>query len=260
MAFSDSSALPSSKVTSSSSQSVIAPTPSDETPTGGDIFNGSFDIQANVEGDITSSAYYIGAGDIAGDLYAGQNGDPGNYAGGGVDQVFQTNITQMINAGDPYVVSVNNSMNALIDGPPAQAVQNWQQGVQTVVSGYNILGQSVPIGPGNAATGLQEFLAAAGNVGLDMGKAMGYAGASAAAGAVFIENLNFTAGALALTAAAGAISSVNDAVTTLESPLSANEQATVSMLRNGIASTLNHFTQAAESLGYGSGTNLPINP
>ncbi len=251
-------AAPNTNAAPSPSTQPGTPAPLLETPAGGDVTNGGFDINSDPEGNITSSAYSIGGGgDIAGDIYVGYVGDTGNYTGFGTGQVFDDNIQPMLNGGDANVTSVYNDMNLVINQPPSSA-QYWQDGISTVQSGYNVLGQAVGPGPGDAAAGFQEFAAAGGNVALDMLKAVGFAGATASAGAAFIETGNLRAGALAVTGLIATISSVNDAVTTLASPLSANEQAALQTVRNSVASAANLFTSHASSEGLGPGTAFII--
>ena len=253
-------ATPNTNTATSPSTQSGTPAPLLETPAGGDVTNGGFDVNIDPEGDITSSAYSIGGGgDIAGDIYVGSVGDTGNYTGFGTAQIFNDNIQPMLNGGDANVTSVNNDMNLVINQPPNSA-QYWQDGIATVQSGYNVLGQAVGPGPGDAAAGFQEFAAAGGNVALDTLKAVGFAATTAAAGASCIETPNLTAGALALTSGIATISSVNDAVTILESPLSANEQAALQTVRNSVASALNLITAQANSQGLGPGTAFIIPP
>ena len=59
---------------------------------------------------------------------------------------------------------------------------------------------------------------------------------------------------------AAAISNVNNAVSTLESPLSNNEQAFVSTIRNTAASVLNSVSSAGSQLYGGPPTSYYIPP
>ena len=234
------------------------PMPLLDTPADGDITNGGFDINTDPEGDITSSAYSIGGGaDIAGDIYVGYVGDTGNYMGFGTGQVFDDNSQLMLNGGDANVTSVCNDMNLVINQPP-NSEQYWQDGISTIQSGYNVLGQAVGPGSGDAAAGFQEFAAAGGNVALDMLKAVGFAGATAAAAGDFIATKNLRAGALAATGVIATISSVNDAVTILGFTILVNEQAALQTVRNSVANAMNLIGSQAGSEGLGPGTSFII--